>query len=59
MEGRPEREETVITTEAPSQPHDDDLDIVLDPDHPERSIVIVRRPPLQRRNRRNGALTCR
>jgi MOSC domain-containing protein YiiM len=44
MEGRPQREETVITSEAPSQPHDDGLDITLDPDHPERSIVIVRRP---------------
>ena len=44
MEGRPKREETAIVTEAPSQPHDDSLDITLDPDHPERSIVIVRRP---------------
>jgi hypothetical protein len=45
MEGRPEREETVIVTEAPSQPHDDNFEMVLDPDHPERSVVIVRRPP--------------
>jgi hypothetical protein len=45
MEGRPEREETVIVTEAPSQPHDANLELVLDPEHPERSVVIVRRPP--------------
>jgi hypothetical protein len=45
MEGRPEREESAIITEAPSQPHDDDFELVLDPEHPERSIVIVRRPP--------------
>jgi MOSC domain-containing protein YiiM len=45
MEGRPEREETAIVTEAPSQPHDDALELVLDPEHPERSVVIVRRPP--------------
>ena len=45
MEGRPEREEPAIVTEAPSQPHDDDFELVLDPEHPERSIVIVRRPP--------------
>jgi MOSC domain-containing protein YiiM len=45
IEGRPEREEVTIVSEAPSQPHDESLDIRLDPDHPERSIVIVRRPP--------------
>jgi hypothetical protein len=45
MEGRPEREEIVIVSEAPSQPHDDNLELMLDPDHPERSVVIVRRPP--------------
>jgi len=46
MEGRPEREETVIVSEAPSQPHDDNLEIMLDAEHPERSVVIVRRPPV-------------
>lgn len=45
IEGRPEREETAIVTEAPSQPHDDAMELQLDPDHPERSVVIVRRPP--------------
>ena len=44
FEGRPEREETAIVSEAPSQPHDD-IELVLDPEHPERSVVIVRRPP--------------
>ncbi len=46
LEGRPEREETAIVSEAPSQPHTDDgVELVLDPDHPERSVVIVHRPP--------------
>jgi hypothetical protein len=46
LEGRPEREETAIVSEAPSQPPTDDgVELVLDPDHPERSVVIVHRPP--------------
>jgi hypothetical protein len=44
LEGRPEREEPAIVTEAPSQPHDG-IELALDPEHPERSVVIVRRPP--------------
>jgi hypothetical protein len=42
MEGRPEREEVTIVNEAPTRPVGD-LDVVLDPDHPERAIAIVRR----------------
>jgi hypothetical protein len=45
IEGRPEREEAAIVSEAPSQPVRDDLDVVLDPEHPERSVVYLRRPP--------------
>ena len=46
LEGRPEREETAIESVAPSQPHTNDgVELVLDPDHPERSVVIVHRPP--------------
>jgi len=46
LEGRPEREETAIESVAPSQPHTSDgVELVLDPDHPERSVVIVHRPP--------------
>ncbi len=46
MEGRPEREEVTIVNEAPTRPLGE-LDVVLDPDHPERTIAIVRRatPP--------------
>jgi hypothetical protein len=43
MEGRPERDEVTIVNEAPTRPIGD-LDIVIDPDHPERTVAIVRRP---------------
>jgi hypothetical protein len=40
----PHREEIVIVVDADGEPHDDDLpEVHLDPDHPERSEVIVRR----------------
>ncbi len=42
LEGRPEREEVTIVTEAPTRPVDGHLDVVLDFDHPERSVAIVR-----------------
>jgi hypothetical protein len=42
MEGRPEKEEVTIVSEAPTRPIGD-LDVVLDPDHPERTVAIVRR----------------
>jgi hypothetical protein len=44
LEGRPQKEETEISTEAPAQPQSGNIDLVLDPEHPERSVVIVRRP---------------
>ena len=44
MEGRPEKEEVTIVSEAPTRPVGD-VDIVIDPDHPERTVAIVRRPP--------------
>jgi hypothetical protein len=43
LEGRPEREEVAIVNEAPTAPPRD-VDVVIDFDHPERSIVVVRRP---------------
>jgi hypothetical protein len=43
LEGRPEREEVTIVADAPAQPVRGNVDIVLDPDHPERSIAVVRR----------------
>jgi hypothetical protein len=43
LEGRPEKEEVTIVTEAPEQPARGNIDLVLDPEHPERSIAIVRR----------------
>jgi hypothetical protein len=44
LEGRPEREEITVVAEAPAQPVRGNIEIVLDPDHPERSIAVVRRP---------------
>jgi hypothetical protein len=44
MEGRPEKEETSIVSEAPTRPVGA-LDVVIDLDHPERNIAIVRRRP--------------
>jgi hypothetical protein len=44
LEGRPEREEPAIVSEAP-EPTLDHIDIVLDPDHPERSRAVVYLPP--------------
>ena len=44
LEGRPEQEEVTIVSEAPTRPVGA-LDVVIDPDHPERTIAIVRRRP--------------
>jgi hypothetical protein len=44
LEGRPEREEPAIVTEAP-EPTLDHIDLILDPEHPERSRAIVYLPP--------------
>jgi hypothetical protein len=44
LEGRPEKEEPAIVSEAP-EPKLDHIDIVLDPEHPERSRAIVFLPP--------------
>ena len=44
LEGRPEKEEPAIVADAP-EPKLDHIDIVLDPEHPERSRAIVYLPP--------------
>ena len=44
LEGRPEREEPAIVADAP-EPTLDHIDIVLDPEHPERSRAVVYLPP--------------
>jgi len=41
LEGRPEKEEVTIVNEAPAAPPRD-LEVVLDFDHPERSVAVVR-----------------
>jgi hypothetical protein len=43
LEGRPEREEPAIVSEAPSQLLNE-IELVLDPEHPDRSVAIVRKP---------------
>jgi hypothetical protein len=43
LEGRPEKEEVTIVNEAPTAPPRD-LEVVIDFDHPERSVAVVRHP---------------
>ncbi|MBV8950521.1 MAG: hypothetical protein JOZ99_06585 [Actinobacteria bacterium] len=45
LEGREKREQPAIVTEAPTKPDDEPIRLLLDPDHPDRSVVIVRRRP--------------
>jgi hypothetical protein len=45
LEGRPEKEEPAILAEAPAAPPPDDIEVILDFEHPDRSIAIVHRPP--------------
>jgi hypothetical protein len=44
LEGRPEKDEPVIVSDAP-EPRLDHIDLVLDPEHPERSRAVVYLPP--------------
>jgi hypothetical protein len=44
LEGRPEKEEPAIVSEAP-EPRLDHIDLVLDLEHPERSRAVVYLPP--------------
>ncbi|HEX3669512.1 MAG TPA: hypothetical protein VHY55_10205 [Acidimicrobiia bacterium] len=43
LEGRPEKEEVTIVNEAPAAPPRD-LEVVIDFEHPERSVAVVRHP---------------
>lgn len=45
MEGRPQAEETVLESEAAGAPPPDGIEVFLDPDHPERSIVVIHEAP--------------
>ena len=42
LEGRPAKQEVAIVNEAPAAPPRD-VDVVIDFDHPERSVAVVRR----------------
>jgi hypothetical protein len=46
LEGRPEKEEPAIVAEAPAAPPPDNIEVVLDFDHPERSVVYLYDPPV-------------
>jgi hypothetical protein len=45
LEGRPEREESVLEVEAAGAPPPDGIEMFLDPDHPERSVVVIHGSP--------------
>jgi hypothetical protein len=45
LEGQPEKDEVAIVKDAPEPRPTGDLEVVVDFDHPERSVAIVRRPP--------------
>jgi hypothetical protein len=45
LEGRPEREDIEIVGEAPQAEDGPAFDLVLDPDHPERSVAVMRSTP--------------
>jgi hypothetical protein len=45
LEGRPDREEPVLEAEAPGEPPPDGIELFLDPEHPERSVVVIHDVP--------------
>ena len=45
IEGRPKKEEAAIVSEAPTAPPPDRIEMILDPDHPELSVVYVHETP--------------
>ncbi len=47
LEGRPEKEEPAIVAEAPAAPPPGGIEVVLDFEHPERSVVYLSDPPSQ------------
>jgi hypothetical protein len=44
IEGRPQKEEPAIISEAPTAPPPDNIEVVLDLEHPERSVVYLHQP---------------
>jgi hypothetical protein len=45
LEGRPEKEEVAVVVDAPTSKREDPIEVTLDFEHPERSRVVIRRPP--------------
>lgn len=45
LEGRPEKDEPAIVVDAPTTQPKGPVEVTLDFDHPERSKVVIRRPP--------------
>lgn len=44
LEARPERDKPAIVSEARERERSDPIQVVIDFDHPERSVAIIRRP---------------
>lgn len=45
LEGRPEKEESAVVMNAPAPTAKGPVEVTLDFEHPERSKVVIRRPP--------------
>jgi hypothetical protein len=45
LEGRPEKEEAAVVVDAPTPKQQGPVEVTLDFDHPERSRVVIHRPP--------------
>ena len=45
LEGRPEKEEPAVVVNAPAPTAKGPVEVTLDFEHPERSKVVIRRPP--------------
>jgi hypothetical protein len=45
LEGRPEKDEPAIVVDAPTSQPQGPVEVLLDFEHPERSKVVIRRPP--------------
>jgi hypothetical protein len=47
LEGRPEKDEIAVVVDAPAPAAKGPVEVTLDFEHPERSKVVIRRPPAE------------
>jgi hypothetical protein len=45
LEGRPDKVEIAVVSDAPDPTPSSDLEVIVDFEHPERSVAIIRRSP--------------